>query len=296
MVRLRRLTAPLILALAVAALAPPAAAQSLQRLTVLSFALGSDTTAPAVGVPFHLIVTLRVRERVMRIDNLELPLLAELELLGDERHLQSGPGGTEYRETIAVVSHQAGSISIAPALLQAVDARDGRGKQYATNGLILRIAGPAPSLQGAASAAESLTAGALRIALLILGVACAVAIVVLIFRRRAVPAPAPEPAMPPPASPPARTARDEITDALTVLRADPSRATAVRVRTLVWSLLGAEDGETLADVLARPAAGTYAMRELLRALERAAFTYDADLTAAIASARTALAHFLEVMT
>ena len=41
-------------------------------------------------MPFHLIVTLRVRERVTRIDNLELPLLAELELLGDERETQSG--------------------------------------------------------------------------------------------------------------------------------------------------------------------------------------------------------------
>jgi len=298
-VRLRRLTAPLTLALAVAALAPPVAAQSLQRLTVQSFGLGTDTNAPAAGVPFHLIVTLRVRERVMRIDNLELPLLAELELLGDERHLQSGPGGTEYRETIAVVARQAGTISIAPALLQAVDARDGRAKQYATNGLVLRVAGPAPSLQGAASAAESLAASTLRVALLVLGVCSAVALVVLLARRRSVPPPAPprlQPVVPPAAPARTRTARDEFADALAVLSADPSRATAVRIRTVVWSLLGAEEGATLADVLARPTARSAAMSELLRALERAAFTYDEDLPAAIARARRALEHVLEVMT
>ncbi len=296
MVRLSRLAAPLILALAVAALEQPAAAQSLQRLTVVSFALGADTSAPSVDVPFHLIVTLRVRERVTQIDNLELPLLAELELLGDERRLQSGQGGTQYRETIAVVAHHPGMLSIGPALLQAVDARDRRAKQYATNGLLLHVAGPAPSLQGAASAAETLTAGALRVVLWVAGLTCVVVLIVLLLRRRAVPAVIPiEPAAPPPDPPPARTARDEIADALAVLRADPSRASAVRVRTLVWSLLGAEEGETLADVLRRPATGEPAMRELLRALERAAFTYDADLPAATSSACAALEGFLEVM-
>ena len=295
MVRIRRLATPLTLALAVAAVAQPASAQSLQRLTVLSFALGADTSAPPVDVPFHLIVTLRVRERVTRIDNLELPLLAEVELLGDERRLENGPGGTTYRETIAVVAHRAGTLTIAPALLQAVDPRDRRAKQYATNGLVLHVAGPAP-LQGAENAAESLAAGALRIVLWVAGVACVAVLAALLLRRRPAPAPVAVAPPPAPAAPPPRTARDELTDALAVLRADPSRSSAVRVRALVWSLLGAEEGETLADVLRRPAAAEPAMGELLRALERAAFTYDADLPAALANARAALEYFLEVMT
>ncbi|MBV8531094.1 MAG: hypothetical protein JO104_07225, partial [Candidatus Eremiobacteraeota bacterium] len=66
----------------VAASAPAANAQSLPRLTVESFVLSADTPAPRVDVPFHLILTLRVRERITLIENLNLPMLAELELLG----------------------------------------------------------------------------------------------------------------------------------------------------------------------------------------------------------------------
>lgn len=298
MVRLSRFAAALTFALAAAAWAPPGAAQSLQRLTVVSFALGTDTNAPSVDVPFHLIVTLRVRERgVTRIDNLELPLLAELELLGDERRLQSGPGGTQYRETITIVAHHAGTLSIGPALLQAVDPRDRRAKQYATNGLVLRVAGPSPALQGAEDVTASLSGAVLRVALWVLGAALAVVLVVLVLRRRPAAAPPIEAPLPPPEPlPPPRTARDELLDALAVLRADPSRLSAVRVRALVWSLLGAEEGETLADVLRRPAAGERAMRDVLRSLERAAFTYDADLSAALTDARAALERFLEGMT
>ena len=130
----------------------------------------------------------------------------------------------------------------------------------------------------------------------IAGVACVAVLVVLLLRRRPEPAPVADEPPPAPAAPPARTARAELADALAVLRADPSRSSAVRVRALVWGLIGAEEGETLADVLRRPSASEPAMRELLRALERAAFTYDADLPAALANARAALEYFLEVMT
>ena len=104
--------------------------------------LSADTSAGRKSTtPFHLIVTLHVRENVMRIDNLELPLLAELELLGDERETQSGSRGTQYRETITVVAHHAGTVAIAPATLQAIDARDGKPKQCYTNQLRLHVAG-----------------------------------------------------------------------------------------------------------------------------------------------------------
>ena len=61
-----------------------------------------------------------------------------------------------------------------------------------------------------------------------------------------------------------------------MLRADRNRPTAVRVRTVVWELIGASEGETLADVLRRPEAADPRMAGVLRALERAAFTYDDD--------------------
>ena len=116
-------------------IALPLRAAGLARLTVQSFVLAADTANPQVDVPFHLIVTLRVRERVNEVADLNLPILAELELLGDERETASTPRGTQYRETITVVAHRAGPISIAPATLQAIDARDGKAKQWFTNGL-----------------------------------------------------------------------------------------------------------------------------------------------------------------
>ncbi|MGA9272322.1 MAG: hypothetical protein WBV67_02450, partial [Candidatus Cybelea sp.] len=119
-------------------------AQGLARLTVVSFALASDTNVPRIEVPFRLILTLRVRERVSQIANINLPMLAQLELLGDERETVTGPRGTQYRETITVVAHQAGGVAIAPATLQAIDARDGKPKEWYTNGLTLRVAGAAP--------------------------------------------------------------------------------------------------------------------------------------------------------
>jgi hypothetical protein len=261
-----------------------ARALALARLTVLSFTLAADADRPQVDVPFHLIVTLRVRERVSGIDNLELPILAELELLGDERSVRVARGGTLYRETISVVARRAGEITIGPAVLQAVDPRDNHAKQYATNGLVLHVVEPPGAAIGDSARAASAIAGSLvRVMLWIVGFACLIGLVVLIFRRRPVPVPVPI-APPVEASPPptlARSPRDRLRDAYTVLQAERTRATAVRIRGVVWQMVGASEGETLADVLHRPQAADPSTRDLLRALERAAFTYDDDLPAAI---------------
>ncbi|MEO6834437.1 MAG: hypothetical protein ABI231_00800 [Candidatus Tumulicola sp.] len=301
MVRIRRLAAALAAALAVATVGSAGAAaraQTLQRLTVHSFTLAGDTGQPRVDVPFHLVVTLHVRERVTAIDNLELPILAELELLGDERALASGSNGTLYRETIAVVAHHSGDIVIGPARLQAIDARDRRPKQYSSNGLTLHVAGAAAPVLAIGG---DFAAGAMRftfqLALVVFGTLCAVAIVVLLFRRRAGGASPPPPIAavvpdPVPRLAVARSPRDQLRDALTVLRAEPTRATAVRIRGVVWRMVGASDGETLADVLQRPEAAGAPMRELLRALERGAFTHDADLAPAIDGACDALERYI----
>jgi hypothetical protein len=290
-VRLGRFAA----ALSVAILAPglrgeAVRAQSLQHLTVQTFALSADTAAPRVDVPFALIVTLRVRERVARIDNLELPLLAELELLGDERRLQSDSHGTVYRETIAVVAHHGGTLDIGSALLQAIDARDKRAKQYATNRLRLVVTGAPANAGASGDVAGDVLWTALRVFLWFFGVACAVAVAVLLFRRRREPPVAATIEPPAEPEPPVRlrSERDELLDALSVLRAEPTRASAIAVRALVWRMLGADEGATLADVLQRTTAAPAATHQALRALERAAFTYDGDVPAAVADARAAL--------
>jgi hypothetical protein len=296
-VRLGRFAA--VVALLAAAFAAPshARAQALQRLTVQSFTFSADTTRPQVEVPFHLIVSLRVRERVAAINDINLPILAEVELLGDERQLASGPAGTQYREIITVVAHHGGTIALAPATLQAIDARDGKAKQWFTNPLTLQVQGAlVPPLHNEQRAIAAIGAWLFHAFLWLIGIVCAIVLVVLIFRRRR-PAVAPPPPAPAPAPVPAvvvtpRSKRAQVEDALTVLRAHPTRATAVSVRSAIWRMVGAWDGETLGDVLLRPEASDPRTRDILRALERAAFTYDDDLGNAIADACTALEHYL----
>jgi hypothetical protein len=287
-----------LLATALFAAAAGVRAQTLQRLTVDSFALSTDRSAPQVEQPFHLIVTLHVRQRLMRVDNLNLPLLAELELLGDERETRSGPRGTEYHETITVVAHHAGSIVIAPATLQAIDARDGKPKQWYTNQLRLQVAGP-PLLQTGMESLRGALHAALRVLFWILGVAIVIGLVVLLLRRRPRPAPMPMPAPYVAPEPPpvvvVRTRRQEIEDALIVLQAERTRVAAVRVRAAIWRMVGASEGETLADVLRRSRSGDPALRALLIALERSAFTYDEDLSAAIFDACATLQRYAETL-
>lgn len=279
-----RIAGALAFAVFVALSSGNAPAQTLQKLTVQSFDLSSDTANPKLEIPFKLIVRVHVRERVTSIDNLELPILAELELLGDERGVRTTASGTDYTETIAVVAHHTGRIAIAPATLQAIDARDKRPKQYSSNSLTIEVGGGSlDPFAGSRHFLQSAIHWFLRAALWGGGVICVVALVALIFHHRPVKTAAPPPPAPAPAAPPAppRSRRDQLSDALTVLRAERNRGAAVRVRAAVWRMIGASDGETLGDVLQRPDASDARMRSLLRSLERAAFTYDADLSPAI---------------
>ncbi|MHB8433806.1 MAG: hypothetical protein ACYC8W_10795 [Candidatus Tyrphobacter sp.] len=260
---------------AVAALAP-AAAQSLQRVTVTSFTLTSDVQAPRVGVPFHIIVTLRLRERVKDVRDLQLPLLAELELLGDARSVTAAQNGTLYREIVTVAGHQAGAVTIPPATYDAVDARDGRAKEYATNALALRVMGPVVRRRDWVVLAWVLVS--LGVAAIVLGTALAA----LAHRSKAVaPQPAAQAELPQlPAS---------LGEALTLLERDPGRMGAFRAREVVRRMVDARDGETLTDVMDRARHRRPELLEILPALERATFTHDGDLPAAVARARDALA-------
>lgn len=288
----RALAAAIGAALIAAAACERSAAQSLPRLTVQSLAISSDNLHPALEVPFHLIVTAHVRERVAAIDTIELPILAELELLGDVRGVQTGPSGTDYRETITVVAHHTGTIEIAPVTLQVVDARDGKPKQYYSNTLTLQVGGGAlqPFAAGGSAAAALLRILG-RAALWLGGIACTVAVVALLFSRRAPPIPQAVPISAPAPVPP-RSRRDQLSDAFTVLRTERDRRTAIFVRGVVWRMMGASEGETLSDVLTRQGTDDPHMNDLLVALERAAFTYDADLRAAIDRACDAFERYL----
>lgn len=284
----KRTTAALAALLAVLPVAP-APGQVLQRLTVQSFELSADTTSPRIETPFHLIVSLRVRQRVAQIANLNLPLLAQLELLGDERVTTSSANGTQYRETITVVAHDAGAVAIEPATLQAIDASDGKPKEWFTNTLTLHVGGPPPAKVLGAALGAGLRI-VLWLVLWVIGIACIVFIAILLLRRRRPVVVVAAPPQPPPMR--VRSQREQAQDALAVLRKERTRAAAVVVRGAIWRMVGASDGETLGDVLRRTDSRDEMMRGLLIALERSAFTYDQDLQAAIEDACSALERFV----
>jgi len=284
MARHARIRALTLLVVTAAGLSARAPAQSLQRLTVTQLTLTADTTTPRMEVPFHLIVTAHVREHISELDNVDLPILAELELLGDEHTLSTTATGTTYRETITVVAHHTGRIAIAPVTLDAVDARDGKAKRYFSNRLTLQVSGlglAAPSTWNAWDAFGTFLRVLVTVALAIVGFVGIGVLLAVFFRRR----PAPEPVMTLPTPVPVTIDRGSLlVEAMAALRTEPTRAGAMRARSIVRRMVGATEAETLADVLRRPAASDHAVRNLLRALERAGFTHEADLRAAIAAA------------
>lgn len=255
------------------------AANSLQHLTVTQLTLSSDTATPRIETPFDLIVTAHVRESVTSLENVDLPLIEkDLELLGDQRSVVTDRSGTTYTETIRVIAHHTGTIAVDPVTLDAIDARDGKPKRYSSNNLTLNIGGAALAMQMQTVDWFGMLLGSAR--WLVPIVALILALGLLMRRRKSVPASPPSVPRPielPRAMP---TRESRLRDALTTLRVDRTRATAMRIRHAVREMVGADDAETLADVLAK-AKGDEALRALLRALERAGFTYDADLQPAI---------------
>lgn len=252
--------------------------------------MSADAAHPMAEQPFHLVIDVRVAQRVSSLYGVVLPMFGPLEILGDEKQLLAGPGGTEYRETISVVSHQSGAVAIAPAYLDAVDARDGKAKRFLSNALTLHIGGAAAaSLTPLLRTSAEIAAGLAVVLLMAWGV--------LRFRRPsyAIVPPVEEapPTAPPPVEPPAND-EHPYANALADLRADPSRACARRVRERIWRHVGASQFDTLADVLRRPAAHDAAVRAVLRALERAAFTHDADLRSALDDAISVLERIARV--
>jgi hypothetical protein len=282
-----------LLLLALISIAPrDARAEQLQRLHISTFTLALPGAPFKVGQPIRLVVYLHASEHVTALPNLVLPPLPILDVLGDEKHLVSSAAGTDYTEYVTLVARVSGDFTIAPAYLDAIDARDGKPKRFLSNGLTLHVTGePLGTAQVGTTLATALRAALLFVAPLA-GILIIVGLALLVFalrRKPVTPSATAEPRHtersaqrevegPPP------TLRSVLSAALDELRAHPTRATALAVRIQLWSHLGVDEGATLADVLRCPAAHDARTRAALRAVERAAFTYDADLSAAIADA------------
>jgi ABC-type amino acid transport substrate-binding protein len=272
---------------ALASVPSPARAEPLATLHVRTFSMSADPTSLRVGDTVRLTIVARVDESVLELDNVTLPDLSGFDVLGDERRCTSGTGGTACSETLTLSPTVGGERTIGPAIMDAVDARNGRPSRFATGTVTLHIAGSPP-----ASAVSSRLVG------LVGDLARAIAIFALVtfaawvllwgFRRRTPPAAIAPP--PPPEAPPDDPAA-RYTSLVAALAEEPTRERALAVRAALRERVGARENETLADLRARRAGGNGATTlAALGAVERAAFCEDERVAAAVGEALPFLKH------
>ncbi|MGZ3563906.1 MAG: hypothetical protein ACXVAS_19055 [Vulcanimicrobiaceae bacterium] len=259
-------------------------AELLQRLHVLGFTVTSDTPRPRVNVPFHVTLTVHVREHITQLQYVSLPTFSGFENLSDRRSLTHVHGdGSIYRETLTLVAHNPGPIAIGSAYLDAVDLRDGKTKRFISNDLILNVSGTA--LQRSRATVRAILLAILALLLL----AAAIFALVIIFRRRRAVAvngdPAPLSVGPSQAAP-----SIGLDEALANLRKWRDRSSVLRVREALWSIVGASQGETLGDVLQGELVRSDGLRRVLIAIEHAAFVHDTHLQQAIEKALSEEGH------
>lgn len=255
-------------------LAATAQAQQYQRLHVRAFTLTTDTARPQLEQPFHVTLTIRVTENVAHLSNVYLPTFFGAEELGDEQQTAHGPKGTTYRETLTLVAHARGMLSIGSAYLDAVDARDGKPKRFISNSLRVPVGGG--PIRAVWRTLRTITY--VVIAVVTMGAAVFV-LAVIFWRRGAGPlagAPAPQRIVEA-QSDPAR----ELAQAFAHVRECRDRGSVLLLRSALWRAAGASPGETLGDVLRRPAAADERLRRLLMVVERAAFIEQARMNQAI---------------
>lgn len=254
-------------------------AELLQRFHVLGFRVTSDTPRPRVGIPFHVTTTVHVRERITQLQYVSPPTFSGLENLGGQHRLtQVRGGGSIYTETLTLVAHAPGPVAIGSAYLDAVDLHDGKTKRFISNDLILSVIGTAPPN-------ARLTGRTVLLVILgLLLLAFAIFALVAIFRRRRrqladaaqpvidLPLPAPE---------------IDLSEALASLRAQRDRSAVLRVREALRSIAGANQNETLGDLLQHVPAPDEGLRVMLVRIEHAAFVHDRRLQQAIDGALSA---------
>jgi hypothetical protein len=261
----------LALAAALSALWLPVQAQAegLRSLHVDALSMRADKTRVAVGETFHLAIHVRVRERVAALDELEVPDVGTMHLLGDERQVSAGQNGTDVVETLTLEPTTPGPFTFPAAYFDAVDANTKKPSRFAANPV--RVVVTAPIVQ--AISPRLIAFPLFAIALVALGAllaALALAVLVAVMLRRerkpVVSAPVPSPPVP---APPPPTPRDEVADAVRAYRSAPADGALRRLRAALFSAAGVPPGATLRDALANTGDG--ALRPALSAAEHAAF-------------------------
>jgi hypothetical protein len=276
----RTLASAATIAAIVAVLAPSlAGAQSLRLLHVEALGMRADHTHVRVGEIFHLAIHVRVAENVSALDELVIPDVGRLQLLGDERHTTHAAHATDVVETLTLDATETGRYTFAPAYLDAIDPHDLRPKRYSANhGITVVVASPAVVARRDPWAIGRSLASA--VAVVVIGAVLGLALLGRIRPRRER-SPVPDvalywknaPPAPPPPPPPA-TPRERVAEALRAYRRSPGRVALEKLRAALFEAAGATPGATLRDALRtlRHAANEDpVLSDALRAAEDAAF-------------------------
>jgi hypothetical protein len=254
-------------------------AELLQRFHVLGFRITSDTPRPRVGVPFHVTLTVHVREHITQLQYVSLPTFSGLENLGGRHQLTDIHGhGSVYSETLTLVAHSPGPVAIGSAYLDAVDLHDGKTKRFISNNLILSVIGTAPAN------ARKMFRTVLLIIFGSLLLAAVIFALLATFRRRHHQATDP---VQPLINNPSPAPEIGLGEALANLRARRDRSSVLHVREALRSIAGASQSETLGDLLQHAPAHDEGLRRILIAIEQAAFVRDTRLQQAIDDALSA---------
>ncbi len=229
----------------------------LRVLDVEALGMRADRSQVRVGEMFHLVIHVRVRENVSALDELVVPDVGTMQLLGDERRTTHGAGGTDVVETLTLEPTAGGRYTFAPAHLDAIDPRALRPKRFsADRAITVVVTAPAPAAGG-----DGWDIGRSLATLVVMFVVMVAVALALLGRIRAK-----GPAAPPPPS--LSTPRERVAAELRAYRRSPGSTTLERLRAALFGAAGAAAGATLRDALRN---GDPALHDALRAAEGATF-------------------------
>ena len=247
-------------------LSAPLPAFALRTLHVDALSMRADRSTVEVGDVFHVAIHVRVREPVQALDELVIPDVGTMQIVGDERHVSSAPAGTDVVETLTIEPRQPGTFTISGAYLDAIDARTHKPSRFSANPIRVVVSRGGNTF---------VVAHPWNIAWLLAGIMLAgtgmlvvVALIVMIVRTRPRPAPIVVAPVPPPVARP-RTARDAVADELRTYRTAPSHDALMRLRAALFGAAGVSAGATLRDALA--ATNDRGLHAALTGAERTAF-------------------------
>jgi hypothetical protein len=247
---------------------------SLRALHVRDLSMRADKTHVRVHEPFHLAIHVHVNENVAALDELVIPDVGTMQMLGDERHTTHSAGGTDVVETLTLEPTLAGRFTFKPAYLDAIDARDRQPKRFSASRPVTVVVDSGALLgESVSNALRQLAAGAL----IAVGAGLAIVALIALARRRRrrrerpdVPVPAPAAVAQPSASaPPPSTPRDAVAAALGTYRVAPAAAALSALRAALFAAAGVASGVTLRDALG--ATNDHGLRGALLAAERTMF-------------------------